>query len=314
MKRNVMINLKHLLIFLLPAILISCGKEDPLTPAVELTINQTVVNEAEFSLLETAVTRAGLEGYLENTNNLTVFAPRNIALTNANYPEAAILAAAPADLGKIIKYHVLTTRLTTATLPNGPNAEVTTALGEKAYITKTGTSVFINGVLVTTADIGTKNGVIHAVNTLLVPPVGNITATLPVLPDLNYFTTAILRANNSGTNVTAALSVAGPLTIFAPTNQAFIDAGYPTLASINSADPNTLKNIILYHVIASRTFSNDLVNNSTPATLQGGMVAITTTGGAKVKGNGNATASTITRANIVATNGVVHVIDRLLIP
>ena len=124
----------------------------------------------------------------------------------------------------------------------------------------------------------------------------------------------MLRASQGSTNVAAVLSGAGPFTVFAPTNQAFINAGFTTIASINAADPNNLTAILTYHVIGARVFSSDLLNNSMPATVNGGTVKITLTGGPKVKGNSNATGSNIILTDILATNGVVHVIDQVLLP
>jgi uncharacterized surface protein with fasciclin (FAS1) repeats len=102
--------------------------------------------------------------------------------------------------------------------------------------------------------------------------------------------------------------------VFAPTNQAFINAGFPNAAAINAADPNTLTKILTYHVIAGRIFSSDLVNGSTPGTVNGETVHILLSNGAQVKGNANSTPSNITATNIVATNGVVHIIDQVLLP
>lgn len=311
--------LKHLIskasLFLLlsaPVVLTSCEKDDD--PAPTPTITETVVASANFSLLKAAVVRAGLGDYLNNTPNLTVFAPTNDAFTAAGLTESAINATPVATLQAILQYHVLTTKVNSGSVPAGPNAEVTTAGGVKAFVTKSAAGVFINGSAVVTADIEASNGVIHAINSVLIPPAGNIVVTAQANPNFTYLVAAVLRADASGTSISGALSAAGPLTVFAPTNQAFIDAGFPTIASINAADPNTLKNILLYHVIGARVFSSDLTNNSTPATAQGGTVLITLAGGAKVKGNGNATASNVVIANVVTTNGVIHAIDRVLLP
>lgn len=292
--------------------LASCDKDDDIAPPP--TITETVVADANFSLLETAVVRAGLATYLNNTANLTVFAPTNDAFLAAGLTESVINSTSVATLQAILQYHVLTTIIPSGSVPAGPNAEVTTAGGVKAFVTRNASGVFINGSKVVTADVNASNGFIHAIDAVLIPPAGNIVVTAQANPNFTYLVAAVLRADASGTSISGALSAAGPLTVFAPTNQAFINAGFPTIASINAADPNTLKNILLYHVIGARVFSSDLVNNSTPTTVGGGTVLVTLTGGAKVKGNGNPTASTITAANLVTTNGVIHVIDRVLLP
>jgi len=123
-----------------------------------------------------------------------------------------------------------------------------------------------------------------------------------------------LKASQGATNVVGVLSGAGPFTVFAPTNQAFIKAGFADANAINAADPNALTSILTYHVIAGRIFSSDLTNGETPATVNGETVTISLSGGPTVKGKSNSSPSNIIATDIVATNGVVHVIDQVLLP
>jgi uncharacterized surface protein with fasciclin (FAS1) repeats len=148
----------------------------------------------------------------------------------------------------------------------------------------------------------------------LLAAVGNIVATAQGNANLSLLVAAVLRASQGDVNVATVLSGTGPFTVFAPTNKAFSDAGFGTVAAINAADPNVLTSILTYHVIAARVFSSDLVNNSTPTTVNGGTVKITLTGGPKVLGKTNIKPSNIVITDILATNGVVHVIDQVLLP
>ncbi len=304
--------LSFLLILSSLVLVSSCNKDDD-APAAQ-NITQIVVSSPDFSLLKTAVVRAGLDGTLATTQNLTVFAPNNAAFTAAGLTEAVINSTPVATLQAILQYHVLGTKVTSSAVPAGPNAEVATLGGVKLFATKNANGVFVNGVKVITADVSASNGVIHVINRILTPPAGNIVVTAQAVPTLSYLVAAVLRADASGTSISGALSGAGPLTVFAPTNQAFIDAGFPTIASINAADPNTLKNILLYHVIAARVFSSDLTEGAQPATAQGGKVTIKLAGGAKVRGISNTADSDIVITDIVTTNGVVHVINKVLLP
>jgi uncharacterized surface protein with fasciclin (FAS1) repeats len=93
-----------------------------------------------------------------------------------------------------------------------------------------------------------------------------------------------------------------------------MDAGFANVAAIQAADPATLTSILTYHVVAGRIFSTDLVDNSTAATVNGADVTITLNGGAKVKGTKNTSAANISSADVVTTNGVIHVIDQVLLP
>lgn len=299
-----------------------CKKDDDDKP-VQRNITETVVNDPQLTLLEAAVVKAGLANTLATTANLTVFAPDDAAFKMVDLngdgtadldTEAkinALNAEGVALLKAVLQYHVLGMKVMAADVPAGPNAPLTTLSGQQAFATRNTAGVFINGVKVKKADIGATNGVIHIVEKVLMPPAGNIVQTAVANPNFTFLVAAVQRA---GTDVVNALSAAGPLTVFAPTNQAFINAGFANIAAIQAADPATLKPILLNHVVAARVFSSDLTEGAQPTTAGGGKLTITLSGGAKVKGNGNTTASNIVATNIVTTNGVIHVIDQVLLP
>lgn len=300
-----------------------CDKDDDDDNGMQMNVTQIVVNDPQFSLLEAAVTKAGLANTLATTANITVFAPDNDAFKKLDLngdgtadldTEAKIMAldnSGVALLTAVLQYHVLGSKVTSGNVPAGPNAEITTLGGKKAFATRNSAGVFINGVKVKKADVNATNGVIHVIDRVLLPPAGNIVETAAANPNFTFLVAAAQRA---GTDIVNALTAAGPLTVFAPTNQAFIDAGFPTIAAIQAADPNVLKPILLYHVIGARVFSSDLTEGAQPTTAGGGKLTITLAGGAKVKGNGNAQASGIVATDIVTTNGVIHVINGVLLP
>lgn len=281
------------------------------------TIFQTIASDKKFNFLTAAVVKAGLAQTLNDKKaSFTLFAPTDDAFRAAGFKDIKDITNVPeATLKAILLYHVLGSEIKSTQIPQAANTEVNTVANKPIYVTRTASNkVFVNGIAVIIKDIDCTNGVIHAVNKVLMASVGTIVQTAQGNNNLTYLVAAVLRASQGSTNVAAVLSSAGPFTVFAPINQAFINAGFPTIASINAADPNTLTSILTYHVIAARVFSSDLVNNSTPQTVNGGTVKITLTGGAKVKGNSNATPSNIILTDILATNGVVHVIDQVLLP
>lgn len=309
---------KRLLASLLLTSLLMAGcdkDDDPVPTPSPKTIAEIVSGDTSFSFLLAAAVKAGLDGALAGTSPLTVFAPTNNAFRAAGYATAASVSAEDAStLSSILLYHILDGTVEASDVPAGPNASVTTKGGLAVYATSNSSGVFINGIQVTEADITASNGVIHVIGSVLIPPSGNIVETAVATPDFSYLVAAVLRASTGTTDVAAALSGPGPLTVFAPTNQAFINAGFTTIDDVNNADPDELAAILTYHVIAARVFSSDLTNGLQPATLNGGTVTINLGTGATVTGAGNATASNITATNIVATNGVIHVIDQVLLP
>lgn len=292
----------------------ACDKDDEDDQPMVDTITNTVVNNNNFSLLESAVVKADLATTLNGAGPFTVFAPDDNAF-NASGINSGTIGSLSADaLEGILLYHTLGSKVIAADVPAGPNAAVTTAGGGTVYVTKNSNGVFVNGWKVTTPDINASNGVIHSIERVLMPPAGTLVATAQANSNLTFLVAAVLRASEGTTNVAQVLNSAGPFTVFAPTNDAFIAAGFPTIASIQAADPNTLASILTYHVLSARAFSSDLVNGQELTTVNGGKLNVALGSGATVKGSKNTSASRITAANIVATNGVVHVIDQVLLP
>jgi uncharacterized surface protein with fasciclin (FAS1) repeats len=291
-----------------------CKKDDePVQP--QNNIVQLVVNNPEFSFLEAAVVKAELVGALSGAGPLTVFAPTNDAFRAAGFAnEAAVSALSKETLVSILTYHVVGSRIASTAIPTAANSPVETLAETNIFVTKDQRGVFVNGAQVVQADVQASNGVIHVINKVLMPAVGNIVQAAQGNANLSYLVAAVLRASEGTVNVAQVLSGNGPLTVFAPTNQAFINAGFATTAAIQQATPASLTSILTYHVVEGRVLSTDLTEGATPATVNGARLTITLSGGAKVKGIGNATASNITAADIITTNGVVHVIDQVLLP
>jgi uncharacterized surface protein with fasciclin (FAS1) repeats len=295
----------------------SCDKDDD-TPAATNTITDVVVNTASYSVLKEAVVKANLATTLSGTGPFTVFAPDNAAFSSAGITSATVTALSPTQLSDLLLYHTIGAKILAANVPAGPNAKVVTAGGDSVFVTKNAAGVFVNGIAVAQADIAADNGVIHRLAKALNKPSGNIVATAQAAGSgLDSLVKAIVRANNApGGDPTLinTLSTA-TITVFAPTNAAFTQllAALGT-NNIDNIPVATLLAVLRYHVVAGRAFSSDLANGSL-AMLAGGNTTISLTSGATIRGNGNGgTASNIVATNIMARNGVVHAIDRVLLP
>ncbi len=295
----------------------SCKKDDNPVP-VSNTITDVVVNNASYSVLKEAVVKAGLSTTLSGTGPFTVFAPDNTAFASAGITSATVTALTPTQLSDLLLYHTIGSKILAANVPAGPNAKVITAGGDSVFVTKNASGVYINGIKVAEADITADNGVIHRLSKALNKPIGNIVATAQAPGSgLDSLVKAIVRANNApggDPNLISTLSTA-TITVFAPTNAAFTQL----LTALGTNDINnipvaTLLAVLRYHVVGGRAFSSDLVAG--PLTmLANGTTTINLTAGATIKGNGNgANASNIAVTNIMCRNGVVHVIDRVLLP
>lgn len=318
--------------FLLPAlIMISCQKEAKdnaeATPgeagivaflnsksvgknnAANAQMNNGTSRQAQFQLLSFAIARAGLANELNNPKfAYTLFAPTDEAFAAMGLGTRQAINGVPvAQLKAILLYHVLKGKVLAAQVPT-TYTELTMLSEQKAYIVRRGSDVFINGTPVVAADITDKSAVIHAIDRVLMPPAGNIVDVAAANPNFTYLVAAVKRAG-----LVNALSGPGPLTVFAPTNQAFIDAGFTTIASIEAAMPADLVPILTYHVVAGRVFSSDLTNGQMVTMLSGGKTTFSLTNGPQIDGK-NSAPSDIVQTDIVAANGVIHVIDRVLLP
>jgi uncharacterized surface protein with fasciclin (FAS1) repeats len=293
----------------------------------------------DFSILVAAVTKADLGATLSGTTQLTVLAPTNAAFAKLAgtsldaFSTAAKINAVtdPAQISalrSVLLYHVLAGRKAAADFPNGPSAQTTqkpasTGVTDNVvYVSKSGAGVFLNGsTKVVTADVAASNGIIHAIDNVLLPPSQTIAAIVAAnasaaQPQFTQLLRALQRPA-AAELLAAASSSSANVTVFAPTDAAF--QNLLTALRVGSlddvSDANLLAVLRLHIVNNARAFSSDLTNNQTVATL-GGNVTIGVNGAAvTVRGEGNGTsAASVAAANILATNGVVHVIDRVLLP
>lgn len=299
-------------------LLSSCKKDDDTTPAATNTITDVVVNNASYSVLKEAVVKANLATTLSGTGPFTVFAPDNAAFASAGITSSTVASLSATQLSDLLLYHTIGSKILAAGVPAGPNAKVITAGGDSVFVTKNATGVYVNGIKVAEADIAADNGVIHRLSKALNKPSGSIVATAQAAGSgLDSLVKAIVRANNApGGDPTLinTLSTA-TITVFAPTNAAFTQLlSALGTNNIDNIPVATLLAVLRYHVVGGRAFSSDLVAGPLPM-LAGGNTTISLSSGATIKGNGNGTnASNITATNIMCRNGVVHVIDRVLLP
>jgi len=296
----------------------SCDKDD--TPAATNTITDIVVSGSNFTTLESAVVKANLQATLSGTGPFTVFAPDDAAFAASGITTAVLNSLTAAQIQNILLYHTIGSKILSANVPAGPNAKVITANGDSVFVTKNATGVYVNGIKVNTADVSADNGVIHTIGKVLIPAAGNIVETA-VASGLDSLVKAVTRATSAtgGDPTLASTLSSARLTVFAPTNAAFIQLlSALSLTKIDDIPVATLLAVLRYHVVGGRAFSSDLSNGNL-AMFAGGNAVINltngTAGGPTITGNGNgANKSNIITTNIVCRNGVVHLIDRVLIP
>jgi transforming growth factor-beta-induced protein len=263
---------------------------------------------SNLSTLVAALTKyPDLVSTLGSTGSFTVFAPTNTAFENVlTAIGQSSIDDIPEDVLKtILQYHVVGSEVKSTQLTNGP---VETVQGEDITVSLS-SGVKLNGTVnVTQADIDASNGVVHVVDAVLVPPsvlpiVGTIVA--PAYFNKN-FTTLIAAVKGASPTVLETLLNASKKTLFAPTNAAFEAAGITSLPGVD-----VLNTVLTYHVLSGEVFADDIAAGSSSATTAQGSKLYLSKGSAGVSVNGT---TKVTATDIEGSNGVVHVIDRTLLP
>jgi transforming growth factor-beta-induced protein len=318
--------LKSMLVASSVAFLAACGGgDDDNDTATVPNIVEIAQGDANFSTLAAAVVKADLAGTLSGNTPLTVFAPTNaafdaVATAIGLADGAALVDALPADaLAKILTYHVVagdnpSTALTAGTLSTLYEFEGSATTLD---LSLTGGVVLTDALLttatVTTPDIDASNGVVHVIDKVLVPPgVLNIVQMAQLNPAFSTLVTAVVEAD-----LAATLSGTGPFTVFAPTNEAFAAAlaelGLTAEQLLASPD---LAAILTYHVVGGDVRAADVV-----ALVSGGPADVTTVQGDTFRvgtdlviTDGRSRTATLAATDVVASNGVIHVIDAVLLP
>jgi transforming growth factor-beta-induced protein len=286
--------------------LTSCEKEsDDMTPLKDMTIAEYASTDANFTTLVQALTKANLVSALNGEGNFTVFAPTNAAF-NELFSQLGVTGIADLStetLTPILLYHVLGEEKKSTMLSEGYYNTLSPAEGSYASMRiTTGGGVKINKqTTVVAADVDVKNGVIHVIDKVLLPPtvVGQALSN----DSFSILVQAVVKANLVNT-----LNGTGPFTIFAPTNAAF-EALFSKLgiSGINDLTSEQLTPILLYHVVSGNVRSNQLSAGS--VTTLNGNFNVTLSPSPAINGT-----SDIIATDVQATNGVIHVIDEVLLP
>ncbi|HMP94448.1 MAG TPA: fasciclin domain-containing protein, partial [Phnomibacter sp.] len=233
--------------------LFGCKKDK--APAME-TVTDVVLNNPDFTLLARAVSKAGLADALSNTQNITVFAPNNAAFFSAGLTEAAIDAMDVTTLTNVLTYHVVPSLVRSTDIASGSSSAPTLLSNNDVYISNNATGIFINGnSRVVGPDVMASNGVIHVIDNIIMPATNNIVEAALATPSLSLLAQAVVKCN-----LQDALQGAGPFTVFAPTNAAFEAAGFDAaaIAAASGTTLETLRNVLLLHVLNGRVFSTDI--------------------------------------------------------
>jgi transforming growth factor-beta-induced protein len=284
----------------------------PEPEVMAMDIVDTAVADGRFTTLVAAVTAAELVDTLKGEGPFTVFAPTDDAF--AALPEGTVesllLPENKQALTDILLYHVVSGNVMAADVVNLESAA--TVLGKDVAIKVEDGNVYINDAQVIITDIETSNGVIHVIDAVILPPAEDAMmekTIVDIAVEDGRFTTLV--AAVTAAELVETLSGEGPFTVFAPTDDAFAALPEGTVESLLLPEnKQALIDILLYHVVSGKVMAADVVGLTSAPTVLGKDITITVTDGNVYL---NDTIQVII-TDIEASNGVIHVIDAVLLP
>lgn len=268
-------------------------------------IVDTAVKAGQFNTLATALKAANLVGTLKGPGPFTVFAPTDEAFAKLPAETVAELLKPEnrKQLTDILTYHVVSGRvqakdvikLRGAVAVNGQRIDV--QFGDEG--------VKVDGAKVLTTDIVCDNGVIHVIDSVILPSSNTIPETAKAA---GSFETLLAAANAAG--LAEVLGSTGPFTVFAPTDEAFGKLPAGTVETLLKPENKAqLVDILKYHVVPGRVYSEKVLDSKAIKTLQGASAAISLRDGSP-----RIQDAKILKTDIDASNGVIHVIDSVILP
>ncbi|MHC4939380.1 MAG: fasciclin domain-containing protein [Planctomycetota bacterium] len=256
----------------------------------------TAVKAGKFKTLAAALQQAELVSALQGEGPFTVFAPTDeaFAALPKGTVESLLKPKNKAKLQAILKYHVVAGAVPAAKVIGLKGA--VTLQGQRVDIKVADKTVMVDGARVVKADIRCGNGIIHVIDKVILPESRDITQ---VAAGANTFKTLLAAAKAAG--LAETLASKGPFTVFAPTDEAFAKLPAGTVENLlKPENKKALQAILLYHVVSGRVYSEQAMKLTEAKTLQGSKVAIGTL--------------KISATDIDASNGVIHVIDQVILP
>jgi uncharacterized surface protein with fasciclin (FAS1) repeats len=273
----------------------------------QTTVVDLIVGSDDHTTLAAAVGAAGLVETLNSGGPFTVFAPTDAAF--ALLPEGTVeslIADTTGALATILTHHVSGGSTLSTDLYDG--MMITTVAGTELMVSIDSNGVYIDGAMVTVANLTADNGVVHVINAVLLPE-AEVESNTVVDIIVGSEDHTILAAAVGAAGLVETLSGDGPFTVFAPTDAAFALLPEGLVATLLEDPSGQLTTILTHHVFAGSALSTDLYDGMMVPTIAGGELEVTIDSTGVYIDN-----AMVTAANIETSNGVVHVIDAVLIP
>jgi uncharacterized surface protein with fasciclin (FAS1) repeats len=256
--------------------------------------------------LAAAITAAGLVETLKGAGPFTVFAPTDAAFSVIQSDVDNLLKPEnKAQLTKVLTCHVVSGKIVANDLKDGQ--ELTTLDGSKLTVYISNGKVMVGDANITVKDIMASNGVVHMIDKVILPP--KPPAKAKDIVDIASESAKTLAAALTAAGLVETLQGSGPFTVFAPTDAAFAAIQKDVDKLLKPENKAKLSSILTYHVVSGKAMAADLTDGQELTTVQGSKLKVSIKNG-KVMING----ANVISADIPASNGVIHVIDKVVMP
>lgn len=327
MKVNILNKNVVVLLFAAVIIFVGCVKNATTKPPiVNPTVAQTIKSGTNLTLFNAALVRTGLDTVLNNPDSMeTVFVLTDQTMAQYGLGASVIDTMNVDTLKKLLAYYIYNGVIEFSNYSASVLTNFSTEISDSdfIFITDSAGGVFVNGISVPTTDVRASNGFLDILAQPIYPPAGTLLQIIQADTTLSFFDTAVLLTVSAGNNIYAQLTSGNIYTVFVPNNNAFRNAGYTTVDTVNV---NTLANFLSYHIVAGRYFTsdmsialsntaviNDTVTKATISTLPDSTIKVTSGLSFQVEGAADSVAANLYAPNIMARNGVIHKIDRVLL-
>jgi uncharacterized surface protein with fasciclin (FAS1) repeats len=296
-------------------LLFSCNKTSP--PVINTqtsTLGSLLATGANTTIFNSAVVKAGLDSVFSGPSIFTLMVPNDAYCIQSGFNQAVISGFTTEQARNWVLYQTYAgTALTFESFIGKTEVKLIMANGDSTFVSGDSNRTFINGYQFLNTEATAINGVMLALQNVLLPPTQNLNQMVSSDTSLTFFNQAIQLATPVPDTLSVLLSSGGPYTVIAPDNDAFRNVGYNTPSDLNTVSPDSLRSLVLLSLIPQRLFGYDVGDSSMVQTLADSTLIFYITGiQTTVQVVGSDTTSNVISVSPMARNGVIFKIDGLL--
>ena len=294
----------------------SCNKKDSGgTSPKTSTLGYILANGSSTTIFNSAVVKAGLDTLFNSSSIFTLLIPTDQACIQSGFTPAVVNGFTYDEARNWVLYQTYAgTALTFESFIGKSELKLIMANGDSIFVSGDSNRTYVNGYQFINSEVSASNGTMLALQSVLVRPTHNLSQLISNDTSLTFFYQAVQIATPAPDTLNNLLTGAGPYTLLAPVNDAFRLLGYNSPSDLNSANPDSLRTMILTSMIPLRLFSYDMTDSLALQTVNDSTLIINLSGiQTRVRLSGGSRAANFVSYNSMAINGVLFKIDSVLV-